>query len=100
MSMADFAHQPGWALLVSVSHLAAGTGFGLLYFHAMWRSVRFLAGGTALKAAVIAMAARFAILSGVLVLTSLEGAVPLLATALGVMAGRFLVIRGVRSQPA
>ena len=42
------------------------------------------------------MAARFALLAGVLTAVSLEGAMPLLATALGVLLARAVVLRRVR----
>jgi hypothetical protein len=86
----------GWLLLIVPLHLAIGTTIGLLYFHAIWRSVRQLAGVAPMRATVIAMALRFAILAAALVAISLEGAAPLLAAGAGVMIGRFIVLRSVR----
>jgi hypothetical protein len=96
MNAADIIIQPGWTAFLVASHLALGTALGVLYFQTMWRGVRLLAGRRPLKAVIVAMLARFAILGGILALTALEGATPLLATALGIMAGRFLVMRRVR----
>ena len=42
------------------------------------------------------MAARFVILGGALTAVGLEGAMPLLATALGVLLARVVVLRRVR----
>lgn len=89
-------------------HLAAGLGVGLWHFHALWWSVRRLAQsipaqgipaqGIPVRGALIAILARFAILLPILALTSLEGALPLLATAAGILAGRMLVLHRVRGR--
>lgn len=84
------------ALLIG-THLAAGIGLGLCYFRALWWSVRRRAGGAPALAAIMA---RVAMLVAILALVSREGALPLLATAAGVLAGRFVVMRQVRSLPA
>jgi len=84
-------------------HLAAGLGVGLWHFHTLWWSVRRLAQsipaqGIPVRGALIAILARFAILLPILALTSLEGALPLLATAAGILAGRMLVLHRVRGR--
>jgi hypothetical protein len=48
-----------------------------------------------LRTLLASIAARFALLGGVLVAVSLEGAMPLLATALGVLLARAAVLRRV-----
>jgi hypothetical protein len=86
---------------ILVGYLAIGLGLGLAYFSLMWRSVRAFTGGASGGFSVVAMIMRFALLAGVLFLTSRAGAWPLLATAVGVVAGRQLVLRRVgRATPA
>ena len=55
-----------------------------------------LAGGRPMKRVVGLMLGRFVLLAIVLVLVGREGALPLLATALGLLAGRQFVIHRVR----
>ena len=100
MNAADFVHLPGGSLFVIVLYLTIGTGLGHVYFQTMWRSVRVFAGETPGKRMLLAMTLRVAILGLVLLLTSLHGAAPLLATALGFTAGRHLVLRRVRGLSA
>ena len=50
----------------------------------------------ALATTIALMIGRFALLGGLLTLASLEGALPLLAMALGVLIARFAVMRRVR----
>ena len=89
-----FAHLSPWSAALSlILHLAGGFLLGLLYFRGVWRNAqRFAAGGRV--AATIALGlGRFALLSGFLTLASLEGPLPLLAMALGVLIARPLVMR-------
>ena len=81
--------------MIAVLHLPLGVALGILYFNSLWRSVGMMTSATTLKASFIAIALRFALLGAVLLPISLEGALPLLLTAAGVMAGRFLVMRRV-----
>lgn len=78
------------------AHLAAGIGLGVLYFGSLWWSARRFADAGRLRATVALMAGRFALLGGALMLVSLEGAGPLLMTALGILVARFAVMRRVR----
>ncbi len=77
-------------------HLAAGIGLGMLYFSSLWWSARLFARGGGLSMTFALMAGRFALLGGALMLVSLEGAGPLLMTALGIFVARFAVMRRVR----
>lgn len=79
-----------------VFHLAAGFGFGLLYFQGVWWSARMFATGGQIAMTVALTLARFALLGGLLTMASLEGAPPLLAMALGVLIARPMVMRRVR----
>jgi len=97
MSLLSFAVLPPWGMLVSLlAHLAAGIALGILYFRGLWRNVRRFAGGGRAATALALMAGRFALLGGLLTLASLEGALPLLMMALGVLVGRSVVMRRVR----
>ena len=80
-------------------HLAAGIGLGVLYFGSLWWNARLFAHGGRLRATFGLMAARFALLGGALMLVSLEGAGPLLITALGILVARFAVMRRVQQTP-
>lgn len=89
---------PHWALALAVAgaHLAAGLGLGLLYFGSLWWNARRFAGAGRLRMVLAFAAARFALLGGVLALTSIEGAGPLLETMLGVLVARSVVLRRAR----
>jgi F1F0 ATPase subunit 2 len=78
------------------AHLAAGVGLGALYFGGLWWSARLFARAGRMRTTLALMAGRFALLGGVLVLISLEGALPLLMTAFGILVARFAVMRRVR----
>jgi ATP synthase protein I len=88
-----FDSLPGWTKLFS---LGAGIVLGVFYFRGLWWNVRLFAGGGQAATAIIVMAGRFLLLGGLLTLASLEGAPPLLAMALGILAARSALIRRVR----
>lgn len=93
-TLLDFYALPTWAMAVSLAlHLAAGTGIGILYFHGVWRTTQRLASGNGIIRTIGLTLGRFAALGGVLFVVSLEGAPPLLVTALGVLIARAIVIR-------
>jgi F1F0 ATPase subunit 2 len=97
MSLLSFNTLPGWAALPALAmHLVAGLGLGMLYFRALWWNIRRLTGDGRLVTTIGLMIGRFVLLGGVLALASLEGALPLLATALGVLIGRSIVMRSSR----
>ena len=77
--------------------LGLGLVAGLLYFGSLWWSTRRFARGGRMAATVALMAARLAVLGGLLVLASLHGALPLLMMTLGVLIGRFAVMRRLRT---
>jgi hypothetical protein len=81
--------------MIALIHLPLGVALGMLYFHTIWRGVGSLGGATPLKTVFIAMALRFALLAAVLAAIVQEGALPLLMTAAGIMAGRVLAMRRV-----
>lgn len=101
MSVLSFARLAPLALAPSLAiHLAAGFLLGLLYFRSLWWNTRlFVLGGRA--ATIIALGlGRFTLLGAVLIFASLEGAVPLLALAAGVLIARPIVMRRVREATA
>lgn len=87
---------PAWTALLAVAHLALGVMLGLIYFHNLWQNARLLAAGAPARTAAW-MAGRLTLLAGVLALLSFEGATALLATGLGVLVGRGIVLRRVRN---
>jgi F1F0 ATPase subunit 2 len=75
------------------AHLLAGIATGLLHVRTLWWNTRrFAQGGRAMATAAL-MVARFVMLGSVLLLASLDGALPLLAMALGTFGSRMLEIR-------
>lgn len=94
MTLLAFHTLPPWAMALSLTaHLLAGIATGLLHVRTLWWNTRrFAQGGRAMTTTAL-MVARFAVLGGVLLLASLEGALPLLAMALGIFAARIVVIR-------
>jgi F1F0 ATPase subunit 2 len=94
MSFTSFDNLPAWTVLLSLAaHLAAGIALGLLHFRTLWWSTRRLAQGGRAGTTVAMMIARFVLLTGLLALASLEGALPLLTMSLGVVGARSLVMR-------
>jgi F1F0 ATPase subunit 2 len=77
-------------------YLAAGLLLGAAYFRTLrWTSDR-LAAGSGVRGAIAAIVGRFALLGGALAWISMQGALPLLLTALGVFVGRAVVLRQAR----
>ena len=97
MNFLPFDVLSPWGVLLSLlAHFAAGIVLGLFYFRTLWWNVRRLAAGGRTIAAVALMIGRLALLGILLTLASLEGALPLLMMALGVLIARQVVIRRVR----
>ncbi len=94
MSFFSFDGLRPWTMLLSLpAHLAAGIALGVLYFRAVWWNARLFALGARATATIALMIGRFALLAGLLTLASLEGAVPLLVMAFGVLIARSAVMR-------
>jgi F1F0 ATPase subunit 2 len=97
MNIPSFDHLPAWAALVGLAaHLAAGFALGILHFRSLWWSARRFGERGSLAAVIALMIGRFALIGGVLALVSLEGALPLLTVALGVLVARFAVTKSVQ----
>jgi F1F0 ATPase subunit 2 len=78
-------------------HLLGGMILGALYFSSLWWNTRLFERAGQISLLVGSMAARFLLLGGVLTAASLEGAMPLLATALGLLLARTAVLRRTRT---
>lgn len=97
MSMFSFANLPYWAMCLSLAlHLVAGMALGVLYFYGLWWNIRLYTSGRNTAMVLALGIGRMACVAGLLVLASLEGALPLLASALGMLIARFMVMRRVR----
>jgi len=96
MSLWAFDSLPAWAMLADLAaHFGAGIVLGVLYFRGLWWNARLFAMAGRVPASLALMIGRIALLGGVLVLASLEGALPLLVTALGVFVARAMVMRRI-----
>ena len=82
--------------LLLAACFAAGFAAGMAYFLAVWLSARRIAGGESPALSAAFILARFALLGGMLALASLQGALPLLVTAAGLLAARPLAMRRFR----
>jgi F1F0 ATPase subunit 2 len=97
MSFSSLDSLPAWAIPLSLAaHLAAGIVLGILYFCSLWWNVRRFTGGGRATTIIALMIGRFALLGGLLMLASLEGALPLLMAALGVLIARSIIMHRVR----
>ncbi len=97
MSISLFDILPAWANLLGLAaHLGAGFALGIFYFRSLWWSARRFIGRGGVVAAIALMIGRLVLIGGLLTLASLEGALPLLAMALGVLMARFVVMSRVR----
>jgi len=82
--------------LSSAAHLTAGIVLGFFYFRSLWWNTRRFTGGRRVTTTIALMIGRYALLGGLLTLASLEGALPLLMMALGVLIARSVVVCRVR----
>ncbi len=97
MTLPSYDASSVWAETISLAaHFAAGLALGTLYFRSLWWNVRRFTLGGSLFTTIAMMIGRFAFLGVLLTLASLEGALPLLMLALGVLVARSVVTRRVR----
>lgn len=88
---------PTWAVAVDLAaHFGTGFWLGFLYFRSLWWTTRRFSGRGSVLAILALMIGRFVLIGGALGLVSLEGGMPLLTMALGVMVARFAVVNGIR----
>lgn len=96
MSLVFAAHPAVWATAVSaLLHLIAGAGLGVVHFGGLWWNARLFAAGGRMATAVAVALGRFTLVGGVLAVAALQGALALLATALGLLVTRAIVMRRV-----
>jgi len=76
--------------------LAVGIAAGAAYFFIIWWSAGQFAGGGRITLTLALALIRLLVLGGLLMFASFRGAGPLLATALGVVIARFVVMRRLR----
>lgn len=101
--MIVFMHHAvtGWAVApLLAAHLAVGLLVGILYLRALRRATDIFAAGGGLAGALGMGAGRFAAIGAVLFLAALEGALPLLAMAAGVLIARHAMVRPPPANPA
>lgn len=97
MSFVSFDALPVWAMAASLAaHLVAGVGLGIVYFNTIRWNARLLVAGRRAGTGIALIIIRIVLLGGLLTLASLEGAMPLLALALGVLIARPMVMRRYR----
>jgi F1F0 ATPase subunit 2 len=97
MTLPSYDAPSAWAeVIILATHLAAGIALGILYLGSLWWNVRRFAHGDSLFTTIALMIGRFVLLGALLALASLEGALPLLVLALGVLIARSTVMRWVR----
>jgi F1F0 ATPase subunit 2 len=96
MTSLSFSSLPAWGTCLSLAaHLAAGIVVGVAYFRSLWWNARRFTMGGHVATTIAVMIGRFVILGVVLTLASLEGALPLLLMALGVLIARYAVVRRI-----
>ncbi len=83
--------------MLSLAWLIVGVAAGAGYFASIWWSARQFADGRSISLTLAFALLRLLLLGGLLTLASLQGAGPLLATALGVVVARFGVMRRLRA---
>lgn len=88
-----------WPVVLNLGiHLVIGIVIGVFYFRTLWSCPMEVAcTGWQLKTLAV-MIVRFMLLIGLLVLTSLEGVLPLMLMTLGVLVGLIVVVR--HAEPA
>jgi F1F0 ATPase subunit 2 len=78
-------------------YFAVGILLGVIYFRGLWWNARLLASGGHLATSIALLLGRFVLLGGLLTLASLEGPMPLLLMAMGILVARYAVMRGLRT---
>ena len=97
MTLPSFDSLPAWATVpMAALHVVAGIAAGALYFRWLWWSTRRFAHGGAWMLALSGVL-RLVVLGLLLALIAREGALPLLATTLGVLLARAIVVRRVKA---
>jgi len=92
--MMDWLAQSGWLLPALGAWALGGAGLGVVYFRVLRHSAGLIVAGEAGPGWTLLMVLfRLAGMGGVLLIAAIQGALPLLAVAFGVMVGRQVVMR-------
>lgn len=92
--MMDWVLDSGWLLPELGAWALGGVGLGVAYFRFLRHSAGLMvAGEVGPGRALVLVLFRVAGLGGILLIAAMQGALPLLAAALGVMIGRQVVMR-------
>lgn len=85
-------------VLSLIGCLVLGLVAGGIYFTTMWWSAELFAAGGRTPLAIALVAGRFALILATLAIVTIHGgALPLLATALGIVIARMVVMRRVKA---
>lgn len=79
--------------IVLAVFVAAGVAVGMIFFSALRWGARVLVEGGAVSSAFALTLGRFLLVGALLIFAARTGASPLLAAAVGIFIGRFLVMR-------
>jgi len=91
-----FGGLPVVALQIALAaHLVAGAGVGVLFFRGLWWNARLIVDRGPVSTSVALIVGRLLLIGALLTLAALEGAAPLLVTALGVVVGRSFVMSAI-----
>jgi F1F0 ATPase subunit 2 len=97
MSVTAFNSLSNWAAILSLgTHFIAGIGLGIIYFRGLRWNARLFADGASPALTIGLLIGRFLLMGSLLALASLEGAMPLLIMALGVLVARPMVTYRLR----
>ena len=96
MSMPSFTDLPAWAMALSLAvHLAVGVAIGVVHFRSVWSTAQRFSSGGGATTVIVSTMLRLAVVGGLLTVASLQGALPLLVMACGILIGRSAVMRTV-----
>jgi F1F0 ATPase subunit 2 len=85
-------------ILGLIGYLVLGLIVGGVYFTAMWWSAELFAAGGRMTLALALVAGRLVLIVAVLALVATQhGALPLLATAFGIVSARIVAVRRVKA---
>ncbi len=97
MNATSFSVPYAWPTALGLAaHIVAGVGLGTLYYTAVWWSAQLFGTGGRTRLNIALIIGRIGVLGGLLFVASLEGAVPLLTVAVGVLIARPMIMRALR----
>jgi F1F0 ATPase subunit 2 len=96
MTLPSYDAPSVWEIISLAAQFVVGIALGILHFRSLWWNVRRFIDGSSLLTTIALIIGRFVLLGALMTLASLEGALPLLMLALGVLVARSAVMRRVR----